>query len=135
MTRAVSKTTKALAPRVKVWLECGGAYAFGWGICEILQAVERAGSIKKGARDLGKSYRYIWSRVKEAERALGATLVQTQVGGAGTQRSGLTPVARQLVGAFLAYRRDMIAAGEREFERRFEDLAPSRQNAKRKVGR
>ena len=37
----------SLCPRVKVWLEIGGAYAFGLGICEILQAVDRAGSIKK----------------------------------------------------------------------------------------
>ena len=119
-------TSVALAPRVKVWLECAGAYAFGWGICEILQAVERAGSIKEGARGLGKSYRYVWSRIKEAERALGAKLVQTQVGGAGTQRSGLTPLARRLVNAFGAYRRHMIAVGAREFARRFKDLARSR---------
>ena len=32
----------SLCPRVKVWLEIGGAYAFGLGICEILQAVDRA---------------------------------------------------------------------------------------------
>src|SRR5438128_5608276 len=115
-------TLMALAPRVKVWLECAGAYAFGWGICEILQAVERAGSIKEGARGLGKSYRYVWGRIKEAERALGATLVQTQVGGAGTQRSGLTPLARRLVNAFLAYRRRMIVASERDFARRFADI-------------
>jgi molybdate transport system regulatory protein len=115
--------TRALAPRVKVWLECGGAYAFGWGICEILQAVERAGSIKEAARGLGKSYRYVWNRVKEAEHALGATLVQTQVGGAGKQRSGLTPLARRLVGAFVGYRRHMIAAGQREFDRRFGERA------------
>ena len=68
-------------PRVKVWLEVEGRYAFGLGISEILQAVERAGSIKGAAAELGKSYRHVWGRVKQAEEALGTRLVQTQVGG------------------------------------------------------
>src|SRR5438309_2220310 len=88
-----------LVPRVKVWLEYRGHYAFGFGICEILKAVDRAGSIKQAAGDLGKSYRYVWGRIKEAEHALGQLLVQTQVGGQGSQRSALTEAARQLVDA------------------------------------
>src|SRR5262245_14682060 len=43
---------RGLMPRVKVWLECGGAFAFGLGVCEILQAVDRSGSIKQAARDV-----------------------------------------------------------------------------------
>jgi molybdate transport repressor ModE-like protein len=41
----------------------------------------RAGSFKQAASDLGKSYRYIWGRIKEAERVLGQQLVETRVGG------------------------------------------------------
>ena len=29
-----------LVPRVKVWLEAQGCYAFGYGIAEILQAIQ-----------------------------------------------------------------------------------------------
>src|SRR5262249_59178773 len=79
-----------LVPRLKVWLETGGRYAFGFGLAQILQAVERAGSIKRAARDLGKSYRHVWGRIKEAEGCLGQRLVKTQVGGNDTQRSSLT---------------------------------------------
>src|SRR5207244_12988037 len=68
-----------LVPRVKVWLETEGHYALGFGLSQILQSVEKAGSIKQAAEDLGKSYRYIWGRIKEAERALRAQLVVTQV--------------------------------------------------------
>src|SRR5262245_18509093 len=91
--------------RAKVWLEVEGHYAFGFGISEILEAVDRAGSIKQAARDLGKSYRHVWSRVKEAEDALGCTLVETHVGGTGTRRSFLTAEARRLVAGFLALSR------------------------------
>src|SRR5260370_49291 len=83
-----------LVPRVKVWLETDGRYAFGFGLAEMLQAVDRAGSIKQAAIHLGKSYRYVWGRIKEAEKVLGQQLVETQVGGQGVQRSSLTPMAR-----------------------------------------
>src|SRR5438309_9374880 len=67
-----------LVPRVKVWLERDGRYAFGFGIAEILQAVDQAGSIKQAAGDLGKSYRYVWGRIKDAERVLGRQLVTSR---------------------------------------------------------
>jgi molybdate transport system regulatory protein len=113
------KQPPALVPRVKVWLETEGRYAFGFGICEIMEAVDHAGSIKQAAGDLGKSYRYVWGRIKEAERALGRQLVETQVGGKDSQRSFLTPAARQLVDDFLAIRQRMIAAVRQEYRRRF----------------
>ncbi len=112
-------TQPALTPRVKVWLEVRGDYAFGFGIAEILQAVDQAGSIKQAAADLGKSYRHVWARIKEAEAALGRPLVQTQVGGHGTQRSSLTPEARRLSVAFLALRSRMAESVTREFSRLF----------------
>jgi molybdenum-dependent DNA-binding transcriptional regulator ModE len=56
-TRRPRRKPSALVPRVKVWLEFEGRYAFGLGASEILQAVDRAGSIKHAASDLGKSYR------------------------------------------------------------------------------
>ena len=112
MPRAASHPTP-LTPRVKVWLETGGRYAFGFGLCEILRAVDRTGSIKGAADEVGKSYRYVWGRVKEAEQALGRPLVATHLGGKGPQRSSLTPGARRLVEHFLAFRRRLIeAAGE-----------------------
>jgi molybdate transport repressor ModE-like protein len=103
-----------LIPRVKVWLEKGGRYAFGHGISEILQAVERAGTIKRAASDLGKSYRYVWGRIKDAEAAVGVPLVETQVGGQGTQRSFLTDTARKLVADFTALRRRVMQTADEE---------------------
>ena len=113
------RKTVSLLPRFKVWLELGGRYAFGLGVAEILQAVERAGSIKQAAADLGKSYRYVWGRLKQAEHLLGRPLVEARVGGQGSQRSSLTPEARQLAAAFLALRGRMKQAVQEEFARHF----------------
>ena len=119
-TRAVpAKRRAALQPRVKIWLEREGRYAFGFGMCEMLQAVERCGAIKQAAVELGKSYRYVWGRIKQAENALGRLLVETQVGGKEVQRSRLTPEARRLVAGFTALRNAMKGVLRREFTRRF----------------
>jgi molybdate transport system regulatory protein len=108
-----------LTPRVKVWLETDGRYAFGLGIAEILDAIDRVGSIKQAAAELGKSYRYVWGRLKKAEQTLGRRLVETQVGGQGTQRSSLTPEARKAAASFLAFRRRMGELTKHEYSLHF----------------
>ena len=113
------KNPVQLRPRIKVWLGTDGRYVFGFGLSEILRAVGQHGSIKQAAASLGKSYRYVWGRLKEAERALGQTLVETHVGGKDAQRSFLTPTARQLVDDFLAIRHRMIQVADQEFRQRF----------------
>ena len=125
MTRILRrKRLLRLRPRIKVWLETDGRYAFGFGMSEILRAVDKHGSIKQAAGALGKSYRYVWGRLKEAERALGQTLVETHVGGKDLQRSFLTPAARQLVDDFLAIRHRMIQVADQEFRQRFVGRLP-----------
>ncbi len=119
---ATPKGTRPLQPRVKVWLEIDDEYVFGWGICEILQAVREAGSIKDAAAQLGKSYRYVWGRVKEVESAIGEPLVETRVGGVVEQRSDLTPLAVQLVEDFVEFRARMHAVAREEFAGRFSPL-------------
>jgi molybdate transport repressor ModE-like protein len=119
------KPQTRLVPRVKVWFEAEGGYSFGFGLIAILQAVERAGSIKQAATDLGQSYRHIWGRIKEAENALGAPLVETQVGGQGPHRSDLTESARRLIHDFLAIRSRMVEVMEEEIARP-QGAAPTR---------
>ena len=89
-----------ISARVKVWLEAKGDYVFGLGIGNILKAVAQEGSIKGAAAAVGKSYRHIWTRIKETERALGFALVETTVGGSDSRRSELTPAAETLVRQF-----------------------------------
>ncbi len=102
-------------PRVKVWWELDGDYVFGRGIADILKAVESAGSIKDAAKSVGKSYRHVWARIKEAETALNAALVESQVGGQSERRTELTPLAQRLVASFDNFRQTMIETAQREF--------------------
>jgi molybdate transport system regulatory protein len=95
-------------------------YVFGFGISQILKAVEESGSMKAAAERLGKSYRHVWARVKKAEHALGEPLVDTRVGGKGASRSSLTELAGQLVSDYDALRRRMIQVLDQEFSTRSE---------------
>lgn len=102
-------------PRAKIWLEIDGNYAFGHGISEILKAVQRTGSIKAAAQDLGKSYRFVWAKIKETEETLGRPLVHTQVGGGDVRRSDLSELACELVARFDSLRERMRQLVEQEY--------------------
>jgi molybdate transport system regulatory protein len=104
--------------RIKVWLEVDGQYVFGFGLSQILKAVEATGSIKAGADRLGKSYRYVWARIKKAEKTLGKPLVETRVGGKGTRRSSLSALASRLVADYDAMRQRSFEILEEEYAAR-----------------
>ena len=108
-----------LQPRLKIWFESEGEYAFGFGLCEMLQAVQEKGSIKEAAEAIGKSYRHVWGRIKAAEAILVRPLVQTRVGGKSDHRSELTAEAAQLLAGFMTLRQTMKESLDREFRKRF----------------
>ena len=111
---------KPIHARVKVWLEIDGRYVFGYGLSEMLKAVDAAGSIKGAAGRVGKSYRYVWGRIKKAERALGQPLVESRVGGQRPRRSLLTALAARMVADYDALRSRMFEVVEEESCWRFE---------------
>lgn len=112
-------------PRVRIWFENDEGWGFGLGLVEILQAVDRTGSIKNAAVDLGRSYRHVWSRIKEAEAALGRPLAMTTVGGRGTRRAEITEAARVLIDEFLKIRDRTIDFMENECANRLDRLSSS----------
>jgi molybdate transport system regulatory protein len=98
-------------------MQCDNGLGFGSRFVAILEAVERNGSIKHAAADLGWSYRHVWSRIKKVEEALGCTLVTTKLGGQGKDRSELTPDGRGVVSRFHELRTRLLdlASGDADF--------------------
>jgi molybdate transport repressor ModE-like protein len=105
-----------LRPRIKVWMQSPTGFGFGSRFVAILEAVDRSGSIKHAAAEVGWSYRHVWSRIKRAEAALGVALVATQVGGPAKERSELTPDARQIVARFHEVRTRLLALASQDSE-------------------
>lgn len=60
----------------------GDAIAFGPGKADLLQAIERCGSISGAAREMAMSYRRAWLLVEEMNSCFSHPLVSTATGGA-----------------------------------------------------
>ena len=84
-----------LTPKANFWAEISGDVVLSEWRVQLLQAIDEAGSISGAAQQLDIPYRLAWERVREMEQALGQTLVDAQVGGAGGGGATLTPLARE----------------------------------------
>ena len=61
---------------LRLWIGSGKGTFFGPGRTELLDAIERHGSLRKAALELNISYRGAWGRIKRTEEALGFKLVE-----------------------------------------------------------
>jgi molybdate transport system regulatory protein len=65
----------------KIWLEHQGKPLIGKGGAQILEQIEKEHSISKAAKNLGMSYRYVWSYIKRIEKTLKKPIIETYRGG------------------------------------------------------
>lgn len=71
--------------------------AIGPGKIQLLEAIERTGSISGAGRELDMSYRRAWLLIDELNRSLNEPAVLTAAGGNRGGGTSLTPVGRELV--------------------------------------
>lgn len=76
----------------------------GEGGAELLQAVDRRGSLAEGARQIGWSYRHAWGYIRKTEAVLGISLVATKAGKGAARGTVITDVARDIVSTLLPER-------------------------------
>ncbi len=96
-----------LRVRCRVWLEKAGRPVFGDGRAELLERIERCGSIRKAAEEMGMSYRHAWSHLARIEKGLGTRLVVRRVGGLGGGGSTLTPAGKELLAKYYRLRAEL----------------------------
>jgi len=66
---------------LKIRIPHGSESAMGPGKADLLEAIQRTGSISAGARDMGMSYRRAWLLVDTMNRCFVQPLVATATGG------------------------------------------------------
>lgn len=86
--------------KLKAQILCGDAIAMGPGKADLLEAIEREGSISAAGRALGMSYRRCWLLVDEMNRCWRERLVATGRGGGGG--AALTAAGRDVLAAYRA---------------------------------
>ena len=104
----------------KIWLDHRGR-AFGYGPANLLEGVQRAGSLRKAAQELGMSYNKAWRIIHAAEQRLGFALLDRTVGGSLGGGSILTAEAQDLMRRYRALAVDVEEALNAVFEKHFSD--------------
>jgi len=86
--------------KLKIMVFCGEVTAMGPGKAELLEAIEREGSISAAGRVMGMSYRRAWTLVDTMNRCWSEPVVQTAIGGAGKGGAKLTAFGVRLLDAY-----------------------------------
>jgi molybdate transport system regulatory protein len=82
-------------PRIRI--KAGKDIALGPGKVDLLEAIERTGSISAGARELGLSYRRAWDLVDTMNHCFKHPLVARVKGGKGGGGAQLTAEGRDML--------------------------------------
>lgn len=88
--------------KLKVQLHCGDEFAMGPGKADLLEAIDRTGSISAAGRALGMSYRRTWLLVDAMNRCFADKLVETVLGGGPDRGARLTGNGRRVLAAYRA---------------------------------
>lgn len=94
-------TTKEI--RIRCWVEIDGIKFFGPGPAELLEGIQREGSIAQAAKHMGMSYKKAWDIVEDLNTRSSIVFVRSQKGG----RAGGSAVVTEEGARFLARYRQL----------------------------
>ncbi|HEX6159823.1 MAG TPA: LysR family transcriptional regulator [Thermoanaerobaculia bacterium] len=106
----------SIRPRIRI-VRDDGTIALGPGKADLLEAIQRTGSIRQSAEELGMSYMRAWNLVRTMNAAFRGPLVETERGGR-AQGAQLTGRGEEIL---RLYRR-MEAKAERAIEADWDEL-------------
>jgi molybdate transport system regulatory protein len=108
---------------VRFRLDVSPACSIGPGKIALLQGIERTGSLRRTARELGMSYRRAWLLVDGLNRSFTAPVTSASVGGKGGGGVTLTALGVDLMRRYAALARRFEALARREFGKVAADTA------------
>ncbi|MES2496993.1 MAG: ModE family transcriptional regulator [Pseudomonadota bacterium] len=98
--------------KLKAQIFCGDEPAIGPGKADLLDAIDREGSISAAGRALGMSYRRTWLLVDSMNRCWEEKLVETTPGGGQSSGARITPFGKQVLAAYRTLERSMLDAAD-----------------------
>lgn len=85
------------AKNIKIHLPYGDWSAIGPGKADLLEAIERTGSISGAARQMGMSYKRAWDLVNTMNKSFREPLVLTATGGSHGGGAQMTDFGREVL--------------------------------------
>lgn len=108
--------------KVKVWIEDENKnLIFGHGKTEILEQIEKTGSISKASQEIGMNYKKAWSHIKILEEFIEDDLVVVKQGRAEDSGTKLTLKAKELIELYKTLNNDIKDYSEKRFKELFLD--------------
>lgn len=109
-------------PKLKLHarIYCGDEIAMGPGKADLLEAIDREGSISAAGRAMGMSYRRAWLLVDAMNRCWQAPLVETVAGGGRERGARVTETGRLVLAQFRGLQGLMGALGRSDEYRALE---------------
>ena len=96
-----------------------GEKFFGEGPCRLLRAVEKTGSLRAAAMEMGMAYSKATKLIKQAELHLGFSLTTRYAGGKAGGGSVLTPEGSRWLSQYEAYRDACMRANQALYRQHF----------------
>lgn len=84
----------------RIWIEVDDKVLIGEGRVRLLKAIEQTGSLSKGAKTLGMSYKKAWKLVDAINKSAKDPVIVTSIGGKDGGGTKLTPHGKALIIAF-----------------------------------
>jgi len=103
---------KKLAPRLRILF--GEATALGPGKVELIEAIERSGSISGAAKQMGMSYRRAWNLVDSINHDFKEPIIQTNAGGKGGGGATISVIGQEILLRYRAIEDKAMASVEKE---------------------
>ena len=100
--------------RFRCWAEVDGVKFFGPGRADLLERIEKFGSIAKAAKAMRMSYKKAWVMVEEMNALARKPLVVPQKGGQYGGGTKLTKTGNEVVSAFKKLNKKLAAIVKKE---------------------
>ncbi|MFN3954480.1 MAG: winged helix-turn-helix domain-containing protein [Pararhodobacter sp.] len=97
--------------RLRIRITFGNKEMIGPGKAELLERIDRCGSIAAAGREMGMSYKRAWELVGTLNAMFREPLVESTRGGPGGGGAVLTEAGREIVALYRAFEADAAAAG------------------------
>ncbi|HXO75340.1 MAG TPA: hypothetical protein VN824_08905 [Puia sp.] len=97
-----------------LWIEGDGQRFFGPGPVELLELIEKTGSISKAAKSMGMSYKKAWDIVSRINEMAAEPFVTTSIGGGDGGGSTISAEAKEMIAWYRGLRERFREFLERE---------------------
>lgn len=125
MQKPNGKSLPSLSVRIDI--DAGGR--IGPGKIELLETIDRSGSISAAGRAMDMSYKRAWDLVDEINRICRQAAVERQTGGKNGGGAVLTPFGRSLVARYRKIERNAASAARKELQALRSDIGRARKRA------